>query len=195
MRSLSGYSQPTRSCCQAGFWKMGVLGTRNNLCKGLVELDKASCPLYLDQGLCPSQGGNETLGFLVPSLIFLRGSCPKPALAFQSKRPASAELAGSSAAERGAEKASPGRGISQGEAEHPQQKGGLHSQVKQGRGTSPETSAAPHQAHGAWPPAVSSRSYFPFLPYTCPLAASCLGPARMKLEAGLGWWAAALSHY
>lgn len=73
------------------------------------------------------------------------------------------------------------------EAEHPQQKGGLHCQVKQGRGTSPGTSAAPQQPHGACPPATSSRSYFPFLPGTCPLAASCLGPARMKLEAGLHW--------
>lgn len=89
---------------------MGVLGTRNNLCKGLDELDKAPCPLTLDQCLCPSQGGDKTLGFPVPGLIFLRGGCSNPVLGCQSNGPASAELAGSSAAERGAEKASPVRG-------------------------------------------------------------------------------------
>lgn len=140
---------------------MGVLGTRNNLCKGLDELDKAPCPLSLDQCLCPSQGGDKTLGFPVPGLIFLRGGCSNPVLGCQSNGPASAELAGSSAAERGAEKASP----SQGEAEHPQQKGGLHSQVKQGRGTSPGTSAAPHQVPGPQPPAPEATFH------SCPVPA------------------------
>lgn len=71
-------------------------------------------------------------------------------------------------------------------------------QVGQERGTSHGTSAAPYQAPSVWEPwspTASARSYFPFPPCTHLLAASCLGLARMKLEAELGSWAGALSHY
>lgn len=68
----------------------------------------------------------------------------------------------------------------------------LPSQLGQGSSTSHGTSAAPYQAPGAWEPwfpIASTKSYFPFRPCTHLLVASYLGPAKMKLEAGLGWWA------
>lgn len=131
-------------------------------------------------------GENKTPGFSVPGLTCLRGDCSNPVSGCQdrtqSKGPPSVELARSSAGERYREEL-PWQGHQCGER-RPSLSGGA------GKGTSPGTSASPYQSPGAWEPwspTASTRSYFPFLPYTHPLVASFLCPARMKLEAALGW--------